>query len=93
MLAIGRALMAQAKLLLVDEPSTGLSPKLRSELFERLARIHGLGLTILLVEQDVSYAFRITNRNYVISKGHIVSEGTAKELFADEFLRKTYLGL
>ncbi|MGD0854570.1 MAG: ABC transporter ATP-binding protein [Dehalococcoidia bacterium] len=93
MLAIGRALMSQAKCLLVDEPSTGLSPKFRNELFDRLARIHGMGLTILLVEQDVGYAFKITNRNYVITKGHIMAEGTAKQLLADEFLKKTYLGL
>ena len=93
MLAIGRALMSQAKLLLIDEPSTGLSPKLKEELFERLRVIHGLGLTILLVEQDVSYAFEIASRNYVISKGHLVSEGTADKLLADEFLRKTYLGM
>lgn len=93
MLAIGRALMSQAKCLLIDEPSTGLSPKLRNELFDRLNRIHGMGLTILLVEQDVSYAFKITNRNYVITKGNIIAEGIAKDLLANEFLKKTYLGL
>ena len=93
MLAIGRALMSQARMMLVDEPSTGLSPLLRDELFKRLEEIHGQGLTILLVEQDVSYAFEIATRNYVISNGHIVGEGTAKELLADEFLRKAYLGL
>ena len=93
MLAIGRALMSQAQLMLIDEPSTGLSPKVKDELFNRLKEIHGLGLTILLVEQDVSYAFEMAQRNYVMSKGHIVSEGTVTELLADEFLRKTYLGL
>ena len=93
MLAIGRALMAQAKILMVDEPSTGLAPKFRDELFERLSQIHGMGLSILLVEQDVSYAFQVASRNYVISQGQIVKEGTAQELMADEFLRKTYLGL
>jgi branched-chain amino acid transport system ATP-binding protein len=93
MLAIGRALMAQAKILLVDEPSTGLAPKFRDELFGRLSEIHGMGLSILLVEQDVSYAFQVASRNYVISQGQIVKEGTAQELMADEFLRKTYLGL
>lgn len=93
MLAIGRALMSQAKLMLVDEPSTGLSPLLRDELFKRLEEIHGQGLTILLVEQDVGYAFEIASRNYVISNGHIVAEGTAKELLADKLLRKSYLGL
>jgi len=93
MLAIGRALMSQARCLLVDEPSTGLSPKFRNELFDRLVRIRGMGLTILLVEQDVGYAFKIAERNYVITKGHIVAEGTAKQLLADELLKKTYLGL
>ena len=93
MLAIGRALMSQTQLMLIDEPSTGLSPKVKDELFNRLKEIHGLGLTILLVEQDVSYAFEMAQRNYVMSKGHIVSEGTVTELLADEFLRKTYLGL
>jgi branched-chain amino acid transport system ATP-binding protein len=93
MLAIGRALMSQAKLLMIDEPSTGLAPKLTEELFERLKVIHGLGLTILLVEQDVSYAFEIASRNYVLSKGYIVAQGTADELLADELLKKSYLGL
>jgi len=93
MLAIGRALMSQARLMLIDEPSTGLSPIIKDELFKRLKQIHGLGLTILLVEQDVSYAFAMAQRNYVMSKGHIVSEGTVTELLADEFLRKTYLGM
>ncbi|MGD0855118.1 MAG: ABC transporter ATP-binding protein [Dehalococcoidia bacterium] len=93
MLAIGRSLMGQAKLLMVDEPSTGLSPLLKEQLFGRLKDIHGMGLTILLVEQDVSYAFEIAARNYVLSKGHIVGEGTGEKLLADEFLRKVYLGL
>jgi branched-chain amino acid transport system ATP-binding protein len=93
MLAVGRALMAQARLLMVDEPSTGLSPLVRNELFERLNEIHGKGLTILLVEQDVSYAFTVAKRNYVMSRGHIVGQGTGDELLADEMLRKTYLGL
>jgi len=93
MLAVGRALMSQGKLLLVDEPSTVLSPLLRDELFERLQEIHGKGLTILLVEQDVSYAFAVASRNYVMSRGHIMAEGTGDELLADELLRKTYLGM
>ncbi|MBN1376258.1 MAG: ATP-binding cassette domain-containing protein, partial [Dehalococcoidia bacterium] len=93
MLAIARSLMGEAKLLLVDEPSTGLSPLLKETLFERLKEIHGMGLTILLVEQDVSYAFEIASRNYVLSKGHIVGEGPGDKLMADEFLRKVYLGL
>lgn len=93
MLAIGRALMSQARLMLIDEPSTGLSPIVKDELFQRLKKIHGLGLTFLLIEQDVSYAFEMAQRNYVMSKGHIVAEGTADELLSNEFLRRTYLGL
>jgi branched-chain amino acid transport system ATP-binding protein len=93
MLAIGRALMSQARLMLIDEPSTGLSPIVKDELFQRLKKIHGLGLTFLLIEQDVSYAFEMAQRNYVMSKGHIVAEGTAEELLSNEFLRRTYLGL
>lgn len=93
MLAIARSLMSNAKLLLIDEPSTGLSPLLKENLFERLKEIHGMGLTILLVEQDVSYAFEVARRNYVLSKGHVVAQGSKEQLLGDEFLRKVYLGL
>jgi branched-chain amino acid transport system ATP-binding protein len=94
MLCIGRALMRQPKLLLVDEPSSGLAPRLKEDLFERIRDIyHELGVTILLAEQDVSFAFDLAVRNYVMSRGHIIAHGTAKELLADETVRKTYLGL
>jgi branched-chain amino acid transport system ATP-binding protein len=93
MLAIARSLMSEAKLLMVDEPSTGLSPLLKEDLFRRLQEIHGMGMAILLVEQDVSYAFEVAQRNYVLSKGHVVGRGHREELLADEFLRKVYLGL
>jgi branched-chain amino acid transport system ATP-binding protein len=93
MLSIGRALMSPIKLLLIDEPSVGLAPKVKIDLFERIKDIHGMGLTILLVEQDVSFAFDLTDRNYVMSRGKIIAQGTAKELFADELIRKTYLGM
>jgi branched-chain amino acid transport system ATP-binding protein len=94
MLCIGRALMHQPKFLLVDEPSSGLAPKLKEDLFKRVEEIyHELGVTILLAEQDVSFAFDLSVRNYVMSRGHIIAHGTAKELLADETIRKTYLGL
>ena len=93
MLSIGRALMSQPKVLLIDEPSVGLAPKVKSDLFARISDIHGMGLTILLVEQDVSFAFDLTTRNYVISRGRIVTHGTGPELLEDEVVRKTYLGL
>jgi branched-chain amino acid transport system ATP-binding protein len=94
MLCIGRALMHQPKFLLVDEPSSGLAPKLKDDLFKRVEEIyHELGVTILLAEQDVSFAFELAVRSYVMSRGHIIAHGTAKELLGDETIRKTYLGL
>lgn len=93
MLAIGRSLMSQAELLLIDEPSVGLAPKVKDELFDKIGDVHGMGVTMLLIEQDVSYAFELTARNYVLSRGHVVAEGTGEELLADELLRRTYLGL
>jgi len=94
MLAIGRALMRQPTLLLVDEPSSGLAPKLKDDLFKRIEEIyHELGVTILLAEQDISFAFNLSARNYVMSRGHVIAHGTAKELLQDETVRKTYLGL
>ncbi|MCL0037479.1 ABC transporter ATP-binding protein [Thermodesulfovibrionales bacterium] len=93
MLAIGRAMMSQPKIFLIDEPSTGLAPMVKEDLFARVKEIYKQGSTILMAEQDVSFAFDLASRNYVISEGHLVSEGTAKELLADESLRTTYLGM
>ena len=93
MLAIGRALMMRPKLLCIDEPSTGLSSKLKVELFQRIKEIRDTGIALLLVEQDVSSAFRLATRNYVLSHGRIIAEGTGEELLGDETIRKTYLGL
>lgn len=94
MLAIGRSLMRQPKFMLVDEPSSGLAPKLKEDLFKRVGEIyHELGVTIFLAEQDISFAFDLSGRNYVMSRGHIIAHGTAKELLKDETIRKTYLGL
>lgn len=93
MVSIGRALMSQAKFLLIDEPSTGLAPKIKDHLFSRIKDVHGMGITILLVEQDVSCAFDLSNRNYILSNGRIIAEGVASELMGNEVIRKTYLGL
>jgi branched-chain amino acid transport system ATP-binding protein len=93
MLAIGRALMMRPKLLCIDEPSTGLSSKLKSELFQRIKEIRDTGISLLLVEQDVGSAFRLATRSYVLSHGRVIAEGTGEELLRDETIRKTYLGL
>jgi len=93
MLAIGRAFMSDPKLLCIDEPSTGLAPLIRQEVFEKISEISRLGITILLVEQDVSVVFKMASRNYVLSSGKIIAQGTGQQLLADEVLRKTYLGL
>jgi branched-chain amino acid transport system ATP-binding protein len=93
MLAIGRALMSQPKLLCIDEPSTGLAPLIRKEVFEKIGEINKLGITLLLVEQEVSTVFKMSSRNYVLSSGKIIAEGTGSQLLEDEVLRKTYLGL
>ena len=93
MLAIGRALMSKPKLLCIDEPSTGLAPILRAEVFQKIGEIRRLGITVLLVEQEVSTVFKMTSRNYVLSSGKIIAEGTGEQLLQDEVLRKTYLGL
>ncbi len=93
MLAIGRALMSQPKLLCIDEPSTGLAPILRTMVFEKIGEIHNAGITLLLVEQEISRVFKMASRNYVLSSGKIIAEGTGDQLLQDEVIRKTYLGL
>ena len=94
MLAVGRSLMRRPKFMLVDEPSSGLAPKIKDDLFKRVEEIyHELGVTILLAEQDISFAFSLSKRNYVMSRGHIIAQGTAQELLKDETIRKTYLGM
>ena len=93
MLATARALMFEAKLLAIDEPSLGLAPRIREELFAAISKIHAEGVPVLLVEQEVSQVFRMAKRNYVLSQGRIIAEGSARALMADETLRAGYLGL
>jgi branched-chain amino acid transport system ATP-binding protein len=93
MLAIGRALMSRPKLLCIDEPSTGLAPILKKEVFEKIKAISKIGITVLLVEQDVGTVFKMASRNYVLSSGKIIAQGSGDQLLQDEVIRKTYLGL
>ena len=92
MVAMGRALMADPKLLLLDEPSLGLAPIIIDRMFETLERLKGEGLTMLLVEQRADAALAIADHAYVMATGEIVAEGPAAELRSDERVRKAYLG-
>jgi len=92
MLAIGRALMANPRVLLLDEPSMGLAPILVQEIFAIIEQLNQAGTTILLVEQNAQLALSICNRGYVLQTGEIVLEGTGKELLANEMVREAYLG-
>jgi len=92
MLAIGRALMAQPELLLMDEPSMGLAPLLVKEIFEIIQDINSQGTTILLVEQNAHMALSIADNAYVMETGEIVLQGTAKELMNSEEVKRAYLG-
>jgi len=92
MLAIGRALMARPKLLLLDEPSMGLSPILVASIFETIQDINRQGTTLLLVEQNARMALRVAHRGYVIQAGEIVLHDTARDLLKSDLVRKTYLG-
>lgn len=93
MLAIGRGLMAEPRLLILDEPSLGLSPLLVEEMFALIGRLHEEGLSILLVEQNVFQSLEIADRAYVLENGVIAMQGAADELMNDEGLRKSYLGM
>lgn len=93
MLAIGRGLMAEPRLLILDEPSLGLSPLLVEEMFALIQRLRASGLAILLVEQNVGQSLEIADRAYVMENGSIRFEGTAHELLASDALRQSYLGV
>jgi len=92
MLAIARALMSSPRMLLLDEPSLGLAPTLVKEILKLIVRLRDQGLTILLVEQDATAALKIADRGYVMERGRITIEGTAKELLGDDRVRQAYLG-
>jgi branched-chain amino acid transport system ATP-binding protein len=92
MLAIGRALMSEPKLLMLDEPSLGLAPQIVSRIFEIIQKINSRGVPILLVEQNASEALRIAHRGYVIVTGRNHLTGTGKELLASDEVRRAYLG-
>lgn len=92
MLAMSRALMSSPKLLLLDEPSMGLSPLYVNIIFDMIKKVNSLGTTVLLVEQNAKKALSIADRAYVLEIGKIVKTGTGKELLDDEDIRKAYLG-
>ena len=93
MLAIGRALMSDPELLMLDEPSMGLAPNLVKMIFELIVRINKMGTTIFLIEQNANMALKIADRAYVLETGKIKLEGNAKELLTNDEVRKAYLGV
>ncbi len=92
MLAVGRALMTGCTILLLDEPSMGLAPVLKYELFRKLKQLNEEGMTILLVEQNANLALHLAHRGYVLDTGNIVAEGTSEELLGNPEVKKAYLG-
>ena len=92
MLAIGRAMMSDPKMLLLDEPSMGLSPLLVGEIFDTIRKVNESGVTVLLVEQNAKKALEIASRAYVLETGNIVMQGKASELANNEKVRRAYLG-
>lgn len=92
MLAVGRALMAKPRMILMDEPSMGLSPLLVQEIFDIIQEVNKQGITILLVEQNARMALSISDRAYVLETGHITIQGKAGDLLNDERVKKAYLG-
>ncbi|MCI8492100.1 MULTISPECIES: ABC transporter ATP-binding protein [Anaerotruncus] len=93
MLAIGRAMMSRPKIMLMDEPSMGLSPLLVGEIFEIIQELNRSGMTILLVEQNAKMALSIADRAYVLETGHVVMDGQAKDMLEDDKVRRAYLGM
>jgi branched-chain amino acid transport system ATP-binding protein len=92
MLAFGRAMMTGPKLLMLDEPSLGLAPRLVEDVMQAVEMFRNAGITVLLVEQNANLALRIANRGYVMETGAIVMQGTGAELLADQYVRASYLG-
>ena len=92
MLAIGRALMSRPRVLLLDEPSMGLAPLIIQQIFQIITEINNEGVTILLIEQNASQALEIATRGSVLETGHVVMADDARNLLADDRIRKVYLG-
>lgn len=93
MLAVGRALMSRPRLLVLDEPSTGLAPKLAHEAYQALGVLRDQGLTVLVAEQQVPLAMAFSDRGYVLENGSISMEGSSKELAENPEVRRAYLGV
>lgn len=93
MVAVGRALMAKPKVLALDEPSLGLAPIMVDRLFESIKRIRDLGVTVLVIEQNVFKVLQLADYGYVIENGAISMQGTGPDLLANDHLRATYLGI
>lgn len=93
MVAIGRALMANPRLLILDEPSLGLAPKIVSEVFAVIEQVRATGVTVLIVEQNVAQALAMADRGYVIEQGEVALSGTSRDLLDNEELQKAYLGI
>lgn len=93
MVAVGRALMAKPRLLALDEPSLGLAPIMVDRLFESIKRIRDLGVTVLVIEQNVFKVLQLADHGYVLENGAISLQGSGPELLANTHLRSTYLGL
>jgi branched-chain amino acid transport system ATP-binding protein len=93
MLVIARGLMAQPRLLLIDEPSLGLSPLIMSQIYDVIKTFPAEGITVLLSEQNALHALEIANRGYVLQDGHIVLEGNSEFLLNSELVKKAYIGM
>jgi branched-chain amino acid transport system ATP-binding protein len=92
MLAIGRGLMSEPGLLMVDEPSLGLAPKMVMNVFQALQALHTRGVTLLLVEQNVHNTLQIADKAYVLEQGKVALQGSSSELLENDYLKETYLG-
>ncbi len=93
MVAVGRGMMANPKILMLDEPSLGLAPVLIQEIFQTIKKIADQGMTVLMVEQDVQHSLSMSDRGYVLEHGRVVQEGTGKELLENPNIREAYLGI